>query len=134
MENMLFDPHSGWYTGGGYPSGHLSFVHIFVFIEKLTSDQLITWSISRGQGAVENVLFGPPLRLGHWWGVPKRSFKLRAYFSEKIRNLHTMLPMSSSIPDSGALTRSFSFCPFVLPHGDLSGSGPCPGCQQFLHT
>ena len=59
LENKLFDPHSGWDTGGGYPRGHLSFVRIFVFIEKLTSDQLITWSISRGRGAVENMLFDP---------------------------------------------------------------------------
>ena len=38
VENALFDPHSGWDTGGGYPRGHLSIVRIFVSIEKLTSD------------------------------------------------------------------------------------------------
>ena len=59
MENTHFDPPSGWDTGGGYPRDHLSFVCIFVSIENLTSDHLTTWSISRGWGAVENVLFGP---------------------------------------------------------------------------
>ena len=34
VENMLFDPTSGWDTDGGYPRGHLSFVRIFDHVGK----------------------------------------------------------------------------------------------------
>ena len=60
MENPFFDPPSGWEIGGGYPKGHLSFGQIQVSIENFETDNLATWSTSRGLGAVENTFFDPP--------------------------------------------------------------------------
>ena len=55
MENPFFDPPSGWQIGGGYPRGHLSFGQIQVSIENFAKDNLQTWSIYRGLGAVETL-------------------------------------------------------------------------------
>ena len=60
VENPFFDSPSGWEIGGGYPRGHLSFGQIQVSIENFATDNLATWSISRGQGAVEKPFFDPP--------------------------------------------------------------------------
>ena len=60
VENPFFAPPLGWQIGGGYPRGHLSFGQIQVSIENFATDNLATWSISRGLGAVENPFFDPP--------------------------------------------------------------------------
>ena len=71
VENTFFDPASGWEIVGGYPRGHLSFMRIFDSIENFNSDYLLTWSISRGLGAVENTP-----TISHPEGGQKRVFPL----------------------------------------------------------
>merc|ERR1712016_444907 len=59
VENHFFEPLSGWDIVGGYPRGNLSFGQIQVSIENFATDNLATWSISRGLGAMENHFFDP---------------------------------------------------------------------------
>ena len=88
VENLFFDPPSGWEIVGGYPRGHLSFVRIFDSIQNLTSDYLPIWSIFRGQGAVENMLFDPTSGWDTGGGYPRGHLSF-VHFFVSIENLAT---------------------------------------------
>ena len=71
MENQFLGPPTGFEIGGGYPRGHLNFGQIQVSIENFDINYLVTWSISRGLGAVENKFFGPPTGWEIGGGYPR---------------------------------------------------------------
>ena len=79
VEDPFFDPTSGWDMGWGCPKDHLSLGANSVSIENFATDNLATWSIFSGLGAVENHFFAnppPPPQDGKLHGSIKLSYAL----------------------------------------------------------
>ena len=104
----LFGPPLRMGNCWGVPKGSFKLRAYFWLYWKFGHRQLSNLVNLQRSGGSGKPHFWPPLRMGNCWGIPKGSFKLCAYFSEKIRNFWNILPISSSIPDSEPFKYFFS--------------------------